>query len=60
MCPPTASKYPYRAVRYWQTLALVLLPLIVQCAQRYFCFVSSDICDALFIGAGRKDEPLLE
>lgn len=40
---------------HWQTVALVLLPFIVQWAQRYFCFVSAEICEALFIGGAEKD-----
>jgi hypothetical protein len=45
---------------YWQTVALVLLPFMVQCAQRYLSRVSAEICEALFIGAGVKDGLLFE
>ena len=45
---------------YWQTAALVLLPFMVQWAQRYLSRVSFEMSDALFIGAGWKDGLLLE
>jgi hypothetical protein len=39
---------------YWQTVALRLLPLIVQCAQRYFSRVAAEISEALGVLDGVK------